>query len=107
MYVLSVYIVVTALHGCCNYYVRCTLISILYGFTCLQTTLIHACCLATSNIIYTYIVQLVQALRYETPEFTEEYEEEDGVREGEEEKEGSSEDRKKDLSLEATYSEGE
>ena len=32
---------------CCNYYVRCTLISILYGFTYLQ---IHACCLATSNI---------------------------------------------------------
>ena len=33
-----------------------TLISILYGFTYLQTTLIHACCLATSNIyMYTYI----------------------------------------------------
>ena len=33
----------------CNYYVRCTLISILYGFTYLQTTLIHAFA-ATSNI---------------------------------------------------------
>ena len=44
----SMYIVVTALHGCCNSYVR----SILYGFTYLQTTLIHACCLATSNNIY-------------------------------------------------------
>ena len=42
-------IVVTALHGCCNYYVRCTLISIY-----LQTTLIHACCLAISN--YTKIM---------------------------------------------------
>ena len=26
---VSSYILVTALHGCCNYYVRCTLISIL------------------------------------------------------------------------------
>ena len=49
-FIVDTYIVVTALHGCCNYYVRCTLISILYGFTYLQTTLIHARCLATSNI---------------------------------------------------------
>ena len=47
-FIVDTYIVVTALHGCCNYYVRCTLISILYGFTYLQTTLIHARCL--SNI---------------------------------------------------------
>ena len=44
---LAMYIVVTALHGCCNYYVRCTLISIFYGFTYLQTT---NTCLLLSNI---------------------------------------------------------
>ena len=48
------------------------------------------------------VVQLVQALRYETPEFLEHEEEEE-----EEEEEGQEEEDKKDLSLEATYSEGE
>ena len=41
---------------------RCTLISILYGFTYLQTTLIHACCLTyilalTCIVLYTPQVQ--------------------------------------------------
>ena len=48
----------------------------------------------------------MQALRYETPHFTE-YEEEEGEGEGEVERGGGGEDGKKDLSLEATYSEGE
>ena len=33
---------------------RCTLISILYGFTYLQTTLIHACCL-TYILVYSFV----------------------------------------------------
>ena len=35
-------------HGCCNYYVRCTLISILYGFTYLPNT----CLLLTYMYMY-------------------------------------------------------
>ena len=46
----------------------------------------------------------MQALRYETPEFLEHDDEEE--EEEEEEEEGQTED-KNDLSLEATYSEGE
>ena len=57
-------------------------------------------------------VQLVQALRYETPEFLdpqleEDEEEEEEDDDGGEGKSGGEEENKKDLSLEATYSEGE
>ena len=45
---------------------------------------------------------MVQALRYETPEFMEDQAE----KEREEEKKKEEEETKKDLSLEATYSEG-
>lgn len=50
----------------------------------------------------TSLFQLVQALRYETPEFTVDFSDEEGGKEKEEEEE----EGKKDLSLEATYSEG-
>lgn len=42
----------TALHGWCNYFVRSTQITVLYGFTYLQYTQIHACLLpiATSTV---------------------------------------------------------
>ena len=48
-----------------------------------------------------FFLQLVQALRYETPEFMEQFSDEE-----EEKKEEEEEEAKKDLSLEATYSEG-
>ena len=41
-----------------------TLISILYGFTYLQNTLMHACCLATSNIIGNMYVHMNSITAY-------------------------------------------